>query len=649
MMAAVRLGARLAGAGIAAGAGRLRSALVALAAAIGTALMLAVLAIARSEMAATGEPFAFDQGIPQLLAMIVVTIALPVLVLAGTAGRLAAALRDRRLANLRLLGMTPGQTRLVAAVESGLAAAAGALVGCVLWTALRPALAEWRPADRPWSYATLTPTLVGFLAVVVAVPLAVTIVAASARAGKGSTMGIARRANSRRPSWWTLLPLAIGIAAAIYTVSGAHTDETDADLIPWMFVAIIALGLGVVLVVPSLVRLVADLLVHRRRRPILVLAGRRLQAQPAAASRVVAGLLIGLFIVTGARAVVTAFEQTPQYRTAATIDTTGQTATLDLDSATSAARAVTALGRADWVKAAATFPVLARTCSDNDPECWPMTALTGTCSDLARLFGPVPTCRDDSAAWISGPVAASRIGSLTFAASPREESDDPDAASSSRQGPTVTVKAPTATLPDAVEDGTAGQVSVFLPLGLPGLAAVTAHARTDALVVAKPGVDINASITSTDPSAWSDTGLSFMAPDMSAYRMAAGMRLLVWAVAAVVLTIGLLGFAIGAVDRAISRRAELISLQLIGTSARVLRRTQWIEAALPLVAGIVLAIGTGALAGAAYLAYAGQAQYLPWSEFGALAAAALAAAVVVAGFTVIASSPRIRPELIRTE
>ena len=37
------------------------------------------------------------------------------------------------------------------------------------------------------------------------------------------------------------------------------------------------------------------------------------------------------------------------------------------------------------------------------------------------------------------------------------------------------------------------------------------------------------------------------------------------------------------------------------------------------------------------------------SEFGALAAAALAAAVLVAGLTVIAASPRIRPELIRSE
>jgi hypothetical protein len=36
-------------------------------------------------------------------------------------------------------------------------------------------------------------------------------------------------------------------------------------------------------------------------------------------------------------------------------------------------------------------------------------------------------------------------------------------------------------------------------------------------------------------------------------------------------------------------------------------------------------------------------------EFGALAAAALAAAVLIAGLTVIAASPRIRPELIGSE
>lgn len=40
-------------------------------------------------------------------------------------------------------------------------------------------------------------------------------------------------------------------------------------------------------------------------------------------SRVVAGLLIGLFVVTGARALVVAFEDTPQYRSEARLHTTG--------------------------------------------------------------------------------------------------------------------------------------------------------------------------------------------------------------------------------------------------------------------------------------------------------------------------------------
>lgn len=81
----------------------------------------------------------------------------------------------------------------------------------------------------------------------------------------------------------------------------------------------------------------------------------------------------------------------------------------------------------------------------------------------------------------------------------------------------------------------------------------------------------------------------------------------------------------------------------------MLPRTQWVEAALPLDMGIVLAIGAGTLAGAALLALANEARFIPGAELGVLTAFGFLAAVAVAGITVIAASPRIRPELIRAE
>ncbi|HKS98157.1 MAG TPA: FtsX-like permease family protein, partial [Rugosimonospora sp.] len=63
---------------------------------------------------------------------------LPVLVLIGTATRLSAARREQRLAAMRLVGATPHQVNVVAAVEASMGAAAGTLIGFVGFLVVRP-------------------------------------------------------------------------------------------------------------------------------------------------------------------------------------------------------------------------------------------------------------------------------------------------------------------------------------------------------------------------------------------------------------------------------------------------------------------------------------------------------------------------------
>src|SRR5699024_5654326 len=86
MIAAIRLGLRLAGAGIAAGPGRVRSVLVGLAGMVGTIVMLVVLAIAHAESGRSNHGLVSEHGMSLLLITVVVTVGLPVLVLAATAG-----------------------------------------------------------------------------------------------------------------------------------------------------------------------------------------------------------------------------------------------------------------------------------------------------------------------------------------------------------------------------------------------------------------------------------------------------------------------------------------------------------------------------------------------------------------------------------
>ena len=133
------------------------------------------------------------------------------------------------------------------------------------------------------------------------------------------------------------------------------------------------------------------------------------------------------------------------------------------------------------------------------------------------------------------------------------------------------------------------------------------------------------------------------------YDFVAGLRVLVWAIAAVILAVGLLAFAVAAIDRALARRREVVALQLAGVPASLLRRAQWLEAALPIGIGTLLAVGLGTLAGAAYLALADETTSLPWAQSLTLAGVAALSAVVIAGLTVVAASPRLRPDLIRAE
>ncbi|MFF4650653.1 FtsX-like permease family protein [Streptomyces sp. NPDC001380] len=82
-----------------------------------------------------------DDAMMLVLSVVAGALIFPVLVFIGTATRLSAATREQRYAAMRLVGATPRQVSLVAAVESALAAAAGTPAGFALYAALRPRVA----------------------------------------------------------------------------------------------------------------------------------------------------------------------------------------------------------------------------------------------------------------------------------------------------------------------------------------------------------------------------------------------------------------------------------------------------------------------------------------------------------------------------
>lgn len=250
-------------------------------------------------------------AIVYLIAGTVLIVALPVLALLATVARLSAAVRDRRLANLRLLGMSASQTRLVAATEVGLVSLVGTACGAILHlvcVATVPAGAIAPPA--------------AWLVVVVAVPTLVMLISLlPQRASARGALEDSRRALPDPPGWWRLAPLAAGLALCWWAKVqiGPHGDRevTQALLLSSLFGGVALLGIGVLSVVPVFTRMLAGAVLALGRGPRATLLGRRLQDQPAAMTRVIATLMVGLFAVMMARAVLSAFLATPQYVSAA--------------------------------------------------------------------------------------------------------------------------------------------------------------------------------------------------------------------------------------------------------------------------------------------------------------------------------------------
>ncbi len=290
--------------------------MVAAAAAIGTWLLSSVAAIARAEQF---EGFALysSSEMQRLLLAVVLAIALP-----------SSCWRPPQGGSLRRCGAAARQPA-VAGYDAGADAHGGGDRGRRRGGRrsrggagrLPPHQARARPAQRGGaggSVDSLRPHSTDYVLVVVLVPLVVVALAAlPARVDMKSALSRARKADARRPSWLRVVPLAVGVALCGYVISQRSTDNPPGPVVVSLFGGIVLLGLGAILVVPIFVRLVADLLLRLSRGPATMVAARRLQAQPAAVTRVISGLLIGLFLVTGARSVVVAFESTQQYVDAA--------------------------------------------------------------------------------------------------------------------------------------------------------------------------------------------------------------------------------------------------------------------------------------------------------------------------------------------
>lgn len=604
---------------------------------IGVWLMLIVFAAVRAEIAL---PSYDGEGVPFLALTVVATVGVPIMVLLATVARLSAALRDRRLVSLRVLGLSPSRTRIVSAVEAGAGAAVGSLLGLGAFWLTQPMIRGLEVAGRDWSIFTFAPWPAATLLVVVGLPLVAILVALIPGARQISVMSRpAAPVPDDAPSLWRIPVLPIGLA--VVWASTVGDDDRTYSRFSILVVGGVLSAIGLILVIPVFTRLIADVVLRASGRPSLRIAGRRLQVQSAGVSRIIAGLLVALFVVSGGRMVLGAFEDSPQYRAADRAAHEGP-ATYEVVSQDADPEALAEeVASVDGVLGAYPGWRVTTGC-EGGASC--LEAFVGTCDDVIATVPDAVGCRDDRPSWLDEVASEHELEStMTWM-----NWDDLSGVIATASTPTRTDVITSDAGGHAVGD--AMQARVFLPVTTPGIAPVVESSSSNALVAVTVQVDPQiiglAEVSDVAQGIYADAEVYDPWMDDS-YEFITGLRSLTWTLAAVVLAIGLLGFAVATIDRAVSRRAEMVSLQLVGTGRGVIRAAQWWEAAVPLVVGVILAIGAGAAVGYGYLSFAGSTAVVPWQSIGTLAAISAAAAIGVAGLTVIACAPRIRAELIR--
>ena len=225
-------------------------------------------------------------------------VLLPVLVFVWTATRMSASIREARLAALRLVGATPRQVRFLSAVESGLAAIAGTVLGFGLFLVAREVLAL--SAELGLEPSDAVPPLAAIAGVSVGIPVLAVVVAWFAlRRVTGSPLSVVRKAPRRsRIAAPAAVALAIGISQWLF-LEWARQKWGDSGA--WIGVAFILgawvlTALGVLGLAPWMGTRGAGWITRRTEGVGAWLGARRLETDGRAAARVSTATVVVVFV-----------------------------------------------------------------------------------------------------------------------------------------------------------------------------------------------------------------------------------------------------------------------------------------------------------------------------------------------------------------
>ncbi|MFH8490677.1 ABC transporter permease [Streptomyces longisporoflavus] len=561
-------------------------------------------------------------------------VLLPLGVFLSVCAKLSAASRNRRLAALRLLGLSARGTQRVNAAETVVAAFLGALLGLGEFWLLNQIMArtglpglKWYPADGALSASTIAICLIGCTA------LSWFVGRASARAAATNPLSTRRTAAPRAPRVWgglmlvTGLGIVIGYCATGLTDNPAQSTGINSLLVPG---GVLLTGLGLVTVMPLLSYGIARRLA-RSGNLALSLAMRRNEVEPGSAMRVVTGLVLLVFSASLAQGVLVEEQQIT--RSDSPVQEYGLRLSQLSEEQQDRLRDIPAV-RADAI---VMDPHTDPTKEGGD---WQAPALVATCAQFARLTEHAAGCEEGKVLRLQDPnVAESPVKTSTYAL----EQDG--------KRTSMKVKVPAAPEDTVLFDG-----YDVTNLPSPGLlvppSELPAHAMpTAATLVLMSGSDPGtvrdvldrigaiAPTADVDPAGINIDGLQQITviETLLALGMVMG------------LVIGVAAFLVSVTDRAVERRPQVTALSLIGARARTLRLVQCTQVVLPLAVGLVLALVAGKLAESAYLVTGGGEIFWDGAGVPLLVAAMAGVLVLAVAGTLPLVGRRIDPELIRRD
>lgn len=239
--------------------------------------------------------------VPTLLAVVAAVGALtPVVIFVATSTRLTATSRERRLALLRLVGASRGQTRLLAVGEAVCAMVPGALLGLALFFLARPLVAALEIDQGDWFIDAVFPPWWQLVLALVLVPLLGVVAAlAGLRRLNVSPLGAVRQHRTRRAGPIRLIPLVVAATVFCFglALSQGLYGRTSSSIIVIAagFVGLIG---GVAFAGPWFTAELGRLLGWIVRGPSGLLAARRLSDAPNSAFGAVSGVVMAVFVAS---------------------------------------------------------------------------------------------------------------------------------------------------------------------------------------------------------------------------------------------------------------------------------------------------------------------------------------------------------------